>query len=330
MTDYSNKGSFFLRSKAILLAMAVCLATSAGARSQELHTIQVQGNVYMIVTPGGNIAVQVGKQGVAVVDSGRAEDSEKVLAEIGKLTDRKIRYIVNTSADADRVGGNEKLAAAGISVVGGNEAGQLSGSASSVANIVAHENVMNRMSAPTGKESPTPPAAWPTDTYFVNEKNMFFNGEAIQLIHIPNAHTDGDTLVFFRRSDVLVAGDIFTPGSYPVIDVLRKGGVQGVVAGLNELIHLSIPAEKQEGGTYVIPGRGRLCDQADVVEYRDMLTIIRDRVQDMIRKSMTLEQVKAAKPTRDYDPLYGSTTGNWTNDMFLEAVYQSLSAPPKK
>lgn len=309
--------------------MTLCLLLPAGAWGQELHTLPVQGNVYMIVTPGGNIAVQTGKQGVVVVDSGRAADADKVLAEIGRLTDKKIRYIINTSADPDRTGGNEKLAAAGISIVGGNEAGQLSGSAASVANIVAHENVMNRMSAPTGKESPTPPAAWPTDTFFLNEKNMFFNGEAIQLIHQPNAHTDGDTMVFFRRSDVVVTGDIFTPGSYPVIDLATKGGVQGVVAGLNEIIRVTIPAEKQEGGTYVIPGRGRLCDQADVVEYRDMMTIIRDRVQDMVKKGMTLDQVKAAKPTRDYDPLYGATSGPWTNDMFLEAVYKSLSSPPK-
>jgi glyoxylase-like metal-dependent hydrolase (beta-lactamase superfamily II) len=124
---------------------------------------------------------------------------------------------------------------------------------------------------------------------------------------------------------VVSTGDIFTPGSYPIIDLQRGGNIQGIIAALNRLIEMTIPAAKQEAGTYVIPGHGRLCDQADVVEYRDMATIVRDRVQNMIKKGMTLEQVKAAKPTRDYDPEYGATTGFWTTDKFVEAVYQSLS-----
>ena len=181
------------------------------------------------------------------------------------------------------------------------------------------------MSAPTGKQAPTPQGAWPTDTFFVNEKDMFFNGEGIQILHQANAHTDGDSMVFFRRSDVIVAGDIFTPGTYPIVDLARGGNVQGIIAALNQIIRLSIPADKQEGGTYVIPGHGHLCDQADVVVYRDMVTIVRDRVQDMVKKGMTLAQVKAAQPTLDYDPLYGSNTGFWTTDMFVEAVYKSLT-----
>ena len=155
---------------------------------------------------------------------------------------------------------------------------------------------------------------------------MYFNGEGIQLIHQAAAHTDGDSIVFFCKSDVVSTDDIFVPSSYPIIDLARGGGIQGIIDGLNRLIEITIPAEKQEGGTYVIPGHGRLCDQADVVEYRDMATIIRDRIQNMIRQGMTLEQVKAAKPTRDYDPQYGATTGFWTTDMFVEAVYKSLSA----
>jgi cyclase len=312
------------------LAAMACVTLTCAAQAQDLHSMPVQGNVYMIVGAGGNIAVQVGKQGVLVVDSGRAADADKVIQEIRKISDNgAIRYILNSSADADHVGANEKLAASGKSVVGGNMAGQLSSTASEAASIIAHENVLNRMSAPTGKVSPTPQGAWPNDTFFVNQKNMFFDGEAIQMIHEPAAHTDGDTMVFFRRSDVIVTGDIFNPGGYPVIDTAKGGSVNGVLAGLNEIIRITIPADKQEGGTYVIPGRGRLCDQADVVEYRDMLTIIRDRVQDMVKKGMTWEQVKATKPTRDYDPLYGATSGPWTNEMFLEAVYKSLSAPKK-
>lgn len=146
------------------------------------------------------------------------------------------------------------------------------------------------------------------------------------MIHEPAAHTDGDTMVFFRRSDVISTGDIFVTNRYPIVDMQRGGNIQGVIAGLNRIIEIAIPADLQEGGTLVIPGHGRLCDVADVVFYQEMVTIIRDRVQDMINRGMTLEQVKAAKPTMDYDGRYGSDTGRWTTDMFVEAVYKSLSA----
>ena len=286
----------------------------------DLHTLPVQGNVYMVVGPGGNVTVQVGKEGVLLVDTMFAEQSDKLLAEIRKLSNGPIRYIVNTHAHADHTGGNEKMSKAGSTIVGGNFAGQVA--ADSAASIVAHENVLNRMSA---QEPKLPFASIPTDTYYTNSKDLYFNNEAVQLFHIPAAHTDGDTIVFFRRSDVVSTGDLFTPGNYPIIDLARGGNVQGIVAALNRIIDITVPADKQEGGTYVIPGHGRLCDEADVVEYRDMLTIIRDRVQDMVKKGMTLEQVKASKPTRDYDPQYGATSGFWTTDMFVEAVYKSLS-----
>jgi glyoxylase-like metal-dependent hydrolase (beta-lactamase superfamily II) len=182
------------------------------------------------------------------------------------------------------------------------------------------------MSAPTGKQAPTPTGAWPTDTYHGDSQELFFNGEAIQMFHPKPAHTDGDSIVFFRRSDVVSTGDIFMTTNYPIIDVQNGGSINGVVDALNFILDITIPSEKQEGGTMVIPGHGRLCDEADVVEYRDMVTIIRERVQDMIKKGMTIEQVRTARPTRDYDPLYGSTSGSWTTDMFVEAVYKSLSA----
>jgi cyclase len=281
--------------------------------------------VYMLVGAGANITVQIGKDGVLLVDAGRANLTDQVLAAIKTLTDKPIHYILNTAADADRVGGNEKLSKAGNTITGGNVAGVNAGWA---ADIVAHENVGTDLSE-AGKD-PAPGAAvissegWPRDMFFGDQKDLYFNGEAVQLFHQRAAHSDGDSLVFFRRSDVLSTGDIFTPGYYPMIDVKHGGSINGVVDALNRILDLTVPADKQEGGTYVIPGHGRLCDEADVVEYRDMVTIIRDRIQDLVKQGLTLEQVKAAKPTEDYDPLYGTTSGAWTTDMFVEAAYGSL------
>jgi len=312
----------------VLLATAVAAMGLAPvcAQNTELHVQPVQGNVYMLVGAGGNITVQIGRDGVLLVDSGLAAASDKVLAEIRKLSSLPIRYILNTHVHADHTGGNEKISIAGKTIAGGNVSGNIEDAGEGAA-VIAYQTVLDRMSAPPAANQPAVPfRALPTDTYLTAEKPMFFNGEGIQMVHIPNAHTDGDSFVFFRRSDVVSAGDIFTPGNYPVIDLQRGGNIQGIIEGLNRLIEMTIPAEKQEGGTYVIPGHGRLCDQADVVEYRDMATIVRDRVQDMVKKGMTLEQVKAARPTRDYDPEYGATSGFWTTDMFVEAVYKSLSA----
>ncbi len=310
-----------------VLSLILAAGLAYTQQNSEIHELHVQGNVYMLVGAGGNIAVQAGKDGVLLVDTGGAQMTDQVLATVKQLakpiTNRPIRFIINTHFHPDHTGGNEKLRAAGATITGGNVAGNISDATEGAA-LFAHENVMKRMSAPTGSAAPRPSGAWPTDTYFGDKKEIFFNGEAIQLFHPNSAHTDGDSIVFFRRSDVISSGDIFMTTSYPVIDLQGGGSINGVIDALNFILDLTIPAEKQEGGTMVIPGHGRLCDEADVVEYRDMVTIIRDRIQDMIKKGMTLEQVKAAKPTRDYDPIYGSTTGFWTTDMFVEAVYKSL------
>jgi glyoxylase-like metal-dependent hydrolase (beta-lactamase superfamily II) len=287
----------------------------------DIHVLPVQGNIYMLAGAGANMTLQVGKDGVLLVDSKSARVSDQVLAAIRTVTDKPIRYILNTAADEELVGGNEKLSKAGSTITGGNVAGVNAGWA---ATIVAHENVTTHLSAQG--ESAIPVDGWPKDTFFTDQKDLFFDGEAVQLFHQKAAHTDGDSLIFFRRSDVVSTGDIFTPGNYPVIDIKNGGTINGVVSALNRILDLTVPADKQEGGTYVIPGHGRLCDEADVVEYRDMVTIIRDRIQDMVKKGMTLEQVKAAKPTRDYDPLYGTTSGPWTTDMFVDAAYRSLSS----
>jgi len=314
---------------------AICLAITGavlfgalGIRAQQqnfdnvqLHILPVQGSISMIVGDGGNITVQVGKEGVLVVDAGFAPLVPKLTAAIKTLSDKPLRYIINTHFHGDHTGGNEALAKTGAIIAGGNFAGSTP-DIGNIATIVGHENVETRMS----EQKPAPSNdALPRDLYHTASKDMYFNGEGIEIIHIPDAHTDGDSFVYFRKSDVLSVGDIFTPQNYPIVDIDHGGSINGLIAGLNKIIEITIPADKQEGGTYVIPGHGRLCDEADVVEYRDMATIIRDRFQDMIKKGMTLEQVRAAKPTRDYDPLYGATTGFWTTDKFVDAVYASLA-----
>jgi len=292
----------------------------AAQGSGDLGIFHVQGNVYMLIGAGGNIAVQTGEEGVLVVDTGLAQDSGKVLAAIKTLSDKPIRWIINTHFHPDHTGGNEALSKAGARTQGGP------------AEILAHENVLTRMSAPAGKQTQAqiPSAAWPTDTYFPDEKDIFFNGEAVMLYHEPMAHTDGDSIVFFRRSDVVVAGDVFVTTSYPYIDQANGGSIQGEINALNRILDITVPAHEQEGGTFVIPGHGRVCDEADVLEYRDMVTIIRDRIQDMVKRGLTLDQVKTAKPTLDYDLHYGSDTGFVTTAGFIEAVYKDLSNPKGK
>jgi cyclase len=277
-----------------------------------LDVIPVQGNIYMMVGPGGNITVQAGKDGVLLVDAMFAETVPKVAAEIKKLSDKPIRYIIDTHMHRDHTGGNEGLQKIGVAGASPVEGGG--------ATLIAHANVLNRMTEPlAGSEAPPIQKGLPNDEYSTPTKDLFFNGEAVVIFHQPKAHTDGDSIVFFRRSDVLSVGDIFTPDKYPVIDIAHGGTINGLIDGLNHILHLTVPEHLQEGGTKVIPGHGRLCDEADVVEYRDMATIIRDRIQDAMKKGQTLDRIKAAKLTRDYDPQYGS------GDAFVEAVYRSLS-----
>jgi cyclase len=322
MTDFTISKWRAARIGWLVFIAAFCLC-QARAQQNELHTYHVQGSVYMIVGAGGNVTVQTGPDGVLLVDTGLSQNADRLLAEVRKLSNGPIRYIINTHVHPDHVGGNEVIGPAGKAIAGGNFTADIA-DAGVGATILAQQNVLNRMSAPTGSESPIPFKAWPNDTYLSRGKKIFFDGEAIEVIHIPSAHTDGDSMVFFRRSDVISAGDIFVTTSYPIIDLERGGNIQGVLDGLNRLVDITVPADKQEGGTYIIPGHGHVCDQADVVEYRDMVTIIRDRIQDGVRKGLTLEQVKATHPTLDYDPVYGKGGGFWTSDMFIEAAYKSL------
>jgi cyclase len=286
----------------------------------EIHVLPVQGNLYMLVGAGGNIAVQVGENGPLVVDTGAGQLSDKVIAAIRKLNDKPIQFIVNTSFHADHTGGNVKLRAAGYdpSVVGSFFSNQFA-DAGRGATIIGHQNVENRMSAASA-----PAEGWPSDTYLQDRRRKYHNGEAVEIFHLPNAITDGDSIVQFRRSDVIVTGDIFTTTQYPFIDTRNGGSVQGEIAALNYILDKTVYKHDEEGGTLIIPGRGRLCDEWEVAEYRDMIAIIRDRVQAMIKTGATLDQVKAARVTADYDDRFGATSGPWTTDMFVEAVYTSL------
>jgi len=315
-----------MRKPSMIRTLPVLLLAASGlayAQDSEVHVWPAQGNIYMIVGAGGNITVQAGKDGVLVVDTGSANMSDKVLAAIKTISTGPIRYIINTGYTPDFTGGNAKIRLAGSTITGGNVEGDIKDAAEGAA-ILAHNNVLSRLSAPTGTQAPSPEAGWPTSSFLSDQKKLYFNGEGIDILHPASAHTDSDSFVFFRRSDVISTGDIFTTTSYPFIDIAAGGSIQGTIDALQKIVDFIIPVYGQEGGTMVIPGHGRLCDFGDVLNFREMTIIIRDRVQDMIKKGMTLEQVKAARPTQDYDPLFGSTTGPWTTDKFVEAVYKSL------
>lgn len=278
----------------------------------EVRAVHVQGNVHLIVGAESNIAVQVGEDGVLVVDTGGGGRTGAVLAAIEELAPGKeIRWIVNTSMSPAHTGGNEAVSVAGRTVNG------------NIAAIVAHENTAARMI-----EAGVPDASRPYNTYFEAQRDFPFNGEPIVLFHDESATDDTGSVVMFRRSDVVVTGGLFSTVSYPVIDLERGGSVRGTIAALNRILDLTVPSKAlQEAGTYVIPGTGRISDEHDVLWYRDMLVIVSDRVEAMVAKGMTLEAVQAARPTLDYDGRYGSSTGPWTTAMFVEAMYREFSAP---
>jgi glyoxylase-like metal-dependent hydrolase (beta-lactamase superfamily II) len=304
--------------------LALSQQSAQTSNDGDVHVLPVQGNIYMLVGAGANITAQVGEQGILLVDAGTADASPKVLAALKKLIDKPIRYILDTRYADDHTGGNDALRRAGVTITGANVAGNLTDVTQSAA-ILAHDQVLARMSAPTGEKPPTAPGFWPTLTYLGDEKELYFNGEAVLMMHA-NGTSDGDSIVFFRRSDVVATGDLFNTTTYPQIDVAKGGSIQGVIEALNVILRIMVPAHEEEGGTLAIPGHGRLCDEADVLEYRDMLAIVRDRIRDGIKKGLTLDQIRAARPTYEYDPLYGANSGRWTTDMFIAAAYNSLVA----
>ena len=327
-------------------------AQRGGESAGELHWWPVRENIWMLVGAGTNIAASVGPDGVLLVNAGTAQASPRVIAALKDLQTqlnafgfldvmtpqrggaetrsrfpvnthappKPVRYIINTSSLPHAIGGNEAIAASGVTYTGGNVAGTIADSSEGAA-VLAHENVLNRM-----VDRDMPFSSLPTETFFTAEYKVstFFNEEGVQIIHVPNAATDGDSFVFFRGSDVIAAGDLFNMDSFPIIDVDSGGSIDGVLEGLNAILKLAIPEFRTEGGTMVIPGHGRLGDSADVGYYRDMLTIIRDQVQALIDEGLTLEQVIERRPTFGYEARFGSATGAWTTEMFVEAVYRSL------
>jgi cyclase len=320
---------------AALLAIAACggtftaLPAEAQQSSQDLDVLEVQPNFYMIAGAGGNIGVQLGAAGIILVDTGSAGMSDKILAALKKLSDKPIRYIFDTNADPDHVGGNAALSKAGVSIISGAVGNPAFGEDvignNGAASVFAHDNVLARLSA-------APSGQWPTKTYTSRFYTMSLNGEGIEIIHQPAAHSDADSFVLFRRANVIVTGDLFDPTRFPVIESEKGGTIQGELDALNRLLELTIPPYPlpwQAERTFLIPGHGPISDSHDLLEYRDMVTIVRDIVQDMIKRGMTLEQVKAANPTHGYNARYGTDKGPWTTEMFVSAVYKGLSSKGK-
>jgi len=314
--------------KQLLAALSLAFATAAAVYAQQpagqLNVLPVQGNVHLISGAGVNLIVHTGKYGVLLVDTPPPAMVPQVMAEIRKLSPLPLRFIINTSVNPDYVAGNAALVApagggrgsrgAPFGFVGLNRP-----------SIVAHENVLNRLASPPAGAPQPPPDALPTTPYY-QPTTDFSNGEAIILYHQPAAHTDSDTVVLFRGSDVIGAGAIFTPGRYPVIDLTRGGSVQGLISALTNILALAVPEGFASGGTKIVPGRGRISEETDVAEFRDMVVIIRDRVEDSIKKGLTLDQIKTTRPSRDYDAEYGA--GPADADRFVDTIYRSLTQKP--
>ena len=318
-----------------LIALAVLLAAgpwahglgaqqpAAGAGA--LETIEIRPNVYVIFGAGSNVTVHVGEDGVLLVDSGSAAMAEQLVAAVQAITDSPIRLIINTSADADHVGGNAGVSAVGLEINPDNFSNETR------ATVLAHENVLLRMSG--SGDTDTPVEAWPTETYTSRTRTMYLNNAPLQILREVGAHSDGDSVVFFRQADVIATGDILDLRHFPVIDPAQGGSIQGELDALGRLLELTIPSMPlvlKPGRTLLVPGHGRVSDYAELVEYRDMVTIIRDNIQALVDQGHTLAQVQAANPTAGYRGRYGMESGAWTTEMFVEAIYNSLKPSMEK
>ena len=312
-------------SLALLLAgtpPALAQAPRAAAPASGLETIKVRDNVYAIFGAGSNITVHVGEDGLILVDSGSSAMAEHVVAAVKAISNQPIRLIINTSADMDHVGGNEVVGAAGL------EVNPDSFNDDPRATVLSHENVLTRLSG----DDKIPTDLWPSETFTSRVRSMYLNNEAVMTYRMTGAHTDGDVAVLFRKADVIATGDIIDLRSFPVIDAAKGGSLQGELDALNRLLEMTVPAMPlvlKPGRTLIIPGHGRVSDYAELVEYRDMVTTIKDNVEALMKKGMTLDQVKAANPTAGYRARWGKESGPWTTDMFVEAIYNGLKNPGK-
>jgi glyoxylase-like metal-dependent hydrolase (beta-lactamase superfamily II) len=315
------KSAFKHGAWAVALSILMLFGFSQVALSQHddgknLEVLQIRPNFYVIFGAGGNIAVQVGSTGVVLVNTGNVESADGVVETIKKITNQPIRYIINTGSDADDVGGNATLSKAGINILPPGPA-----------TILAAQQVLLRMSAPTGRTAAFPEDAWPTESFAEPRKDMYLNQEGILIYREPAAHSDGDSIVLFRGSDVVVTGQVIDTNHFPVIDTAKGGSIQGEIDALNQTLDLSVrplPFFYQGGGTTIIPGKGRLYDYIDLVDYRDMVVVVRDTVEDLMHRGMTLGDIKAAHPAKPYEGRYGAP------DDFVEAIYKGLMAKGAK
>jgi cyclase len=287
----------------------------------EVETLKVQGQVYLIAGAGGNIAAQIGPDSILLVDTGYLQMAPKVLAAVRKLSDKPLRTIINTTLMDSHTGANGALVKEGRQI---DNTGPGLGGRPNEADLVASSSLLALMTE-IGRDK-IPADRWPPSTYPGKQKDLSSNDEPVVILRTPNAVTAGDSMVWFRKSDVVATGEIMNMASFPFIDVAHGGTINGILDGLNTLLEITVPKHNQEGGTMVIPGYGRIGDEHDVLEYRDMLTIIRDRVQNAVKKGMTLQQVKALKPsvTYEYEPRFNRDPA-WTAEMFVEAIYKNLS-----
>ncbi len=317
----------------LTVALALAVAGLLSVRAAEpdangLDVVKVRKNFYMIAGAGGNIGVQLGSDGVVLVNAGTAAASERVLAALKTLTDGRIRYIIDADGGPDFVGGNEKLSKAGFTIFTntlGSNAFVQSMTNGGGASILSHDSVLRRMSVTT--RPPYPGDAWPNEAFFTPRKAIRMNDEGIEILYQPAAHSDADSFVLFRGSDVVVTGDVMDTTRFPVIDLAHGGSIEGEIAALNKLIDLTIaptPFIYKDVGTYVIPGHGRLSEQMEVVDYRDMVVLVRDVVADLMKQGKTLDEIKAAHPALPYETRYGTQPG--ATDAFIEAIYTSLRA----
>jgi glyoxylase-like metal-dependent hydrolase (beta-lactamase superfamily II) len=309
-----------------LKSCCLCLLFGGLAEAAEMdHTLSlfhVKGQVYVIAGSNVNVTVQIGDEAVVFVDTLAPEYVDEMMSLIREVSNSPVRYVISTALDPIHLAGNDAISNLGYRGFGGRGAGvdvAIGGNTSGVT-LLAHENVLNRFYlAENDVESLTL-----TTTYFTPTFDFYMNDEGIAIYHMPNAHTDGDSIIFFRSSDVVSLGDLLVQGQFPDVDIVSGGSVNGFIEALNFTLELMIPGVNAEGGTYVVPGHGRVGDEIDVVEYRNMLVIVRDRIQYQLEQGMGLNQVVASNPTLDYNTEYGGLRGGPSSTEFITAIYQSL------